>query len=308
MVEVLASGLFTTIQDNGRFGYQEFGMPVSGVMDKDAFMLANWLVGNNANEAVLEITLIGPKLRFLEKTYIGLTGADISPKINGISIEMYATIEIEIGDVLEFGKLNSGCRTYLAFQGGINTNKEMNSRSTYSYAKIGGMSGSTLKKGDCFPLLISKLIPLKKVPTSYQLKYSSLLTVRVIEGIEENLFDQKSLENFYQKEFTITSNSNRMGYKLEGEKLSLSKPFEMLSSGIVKGTIQIPQNGNPIVLLSDAQTTGGYPRIANVISVDIPFLGQQKPGDKIRFRKVSLSEAQSLFYNKGKKFELLLSN
>jgi antagonist of KipI len=306
MVEILTAGLYTTIQDIGRFEFQEFGVPVSGAMDKDAMKLANWLVGNSSNNAVLEITLTGPKLKFHQDTRIGLTGANISPTINGVSVEMNKTLIICKGDVLEFGKLIFGCRTYLSFSGGINIQEEMKSRSTYVYAKIGGVIGEPLSKGDRIPLNEFNDFGVKVVPNEFTLKYTTALTVRVISGIEEKLFTRKSLESFYNTEFTISSNSNRMGYRLNGEKLYLKDPVEILSSGIVEGTIQVPQNGNPIVLLADSQTTGGYPRIANVISVDIPFLGQQKPGDKIRFKKVSLEEAQSLLYNKEQRMKKIL--
>lgn len=307
MIEVLSGGLFTTIQDSGRFDFQEFGMPISGALDNDALFFANWLVGNNKNEAVIEITLTGPKLKFHEDAYIGLTGANMSPKINGVPVEMNETIHVQKEDVLEFGLLLFGCRTYISVAGGIPVEKKMNSRSTYFYAQIGGVSGTALKKGDFIPLIAKSDVFIKRVPKEFQLKYASLLVVRVIEGIENAFFTEESLKFFYQNEYTITANSNRMGYKLKGEKLNLKRSFEMLSSGIVEGTIQVPQNGQPIVLLADSQTTGGYPRIANVISVDIPFLAQQKPGDKIRFRKVSLEQAQSLLYNKEKQLKKLLS-
>lgn len=307
MIEVLKPGLFSTIQDIGRTGYVEFGMPTAGVMDEDAFRLANWLVGNDLNSAVLEITLNGPKLVFHCKTFIAITGAKMNPRINGIPVSMYETINIERGDLLEFGELITGCRTYISVSGGITTKKKLGSRATYTYAEIGGIDGTVLKKGNKIPISEVFKCELKKVPDNFQLKYASLLTIRVIAGPEEDKFEKKALEKFYKTEFIISNQSNRMGYKLSGKEIKLKKTFEMLSSGIVNGTIQIPQDGNPIILLADGQTTGGYPRIANIISVDIPFLGQQKPGDKIRFKKIGVNEAQSLLSNKENSYSKLFS-
>jgi len=305
MIELMTSGFHTLLQDAGRRGFQQYGMPVSGVLDFDAYRLANWLVGNSLKEAVLEITLIGPTIRFHENTFIAITGADISPTFDGVEGEMYKTIFVKKGVVLKFGKLKLGCRAYISFSGGILVPEEMNSVSTYTYAKIGGLEGNALCKGVILNLGEQKKCLLREVPKIMQLKGSSLLAVRVLSGIENNLFDEMSLKAFYTTEYKIQVQSNRMGYRMEGEKLQLKKPSEMISSGIVKGTIQIPKNGEPIILLADAQTTGGYPRIANVISADISYLAQQRPGDFIRFRKVTLEQAQSLYYNKEREFNIL---
>jgi biotin-dependent carboxylase-like uncharacterized protein len=308
MIEVLKPGFFTLIQDAGRFGYQEFGIPVSGVLDLDSFRLANWLVGNPMDEAVLEVLFTGPTLKFLIDTYIGITGADMQPMINGVSVQMYTTIKVDKGSFLSFGKLQSGCRSYVSFAGSFQLEKEMGSLSTYTYAKLGGLKGRELRKGDALQLKEVENRKLKVVPEKFHIIPYQIVSVRVVEGTEAVLFLEKELEKFYTHEFVIRSESNRMGIRLEGVYIESPSSFEMLSSGIVKGTIQLPPNGEPILLLADAQTTGGYPRIANVIQADLSLLAQQKPGDRIRFRKISLEEAHSLAYNKKMDFNKVLKN
>ena len=308
MIEILKAGFYTSIQDLGRQGFQEYGMPVSGAMDKDVARLANWLVGNSLEEAVLEITLIGPTIKFHKNTQVAITGADINATLDGMPIEMYKTIFVNKGMVLKFGKLISGCRTYLSFVKGFCIPKEMGSYATYAYAKVGGLFGVALKKGDCITLGDFEEKNIKEVPKEFQQRVTSLLAIRVVPGIENSLFDEKYLELFYASEYKISSRSNRMGYRMQGEKLKTNSSVEMISSGVIQGTIQVPQNGQPIILGVDAQTTGGYPRIANVITADMSYLAQQKPGDIIRFRKVALAEAQSLLFNKEKKLELLFKS
>lgn len=298
MIEVLNPGFYTLIQDQGRFGYQEFGMPVSGALDLDSYRLANWLVQNIHNEAILEVTLSGPTLKFHKNTQIAITGANMQPIIDGVLVLMYQTITVEKGSVLSFKGLLSGCRAYIAISGGVLLENEMGSKSTYAYANLGGFKGRKLLKKDTLKLKTKKNVIKRCIPKDFHPNYFSLLSVRVIEGPEAFLFSQEEIHKFYSTEFEILPESNRMGFRLKGQQIQYSSPFEMLSSGVVKGTIQIPVNGQPIVLLSDTQTTGGYPRIGNVIQIDLPLLAQQKPGDRIRFRIISLKEAQSLAYNK----------
>lgn len=305
MIEVLKSGFYSLIQDAGRFGFQEFGMPVSGVMDKDSYRLANFLVGNVLGEAVLEITMVGPKLQFEKDTFIGLVGADISPKLDGETIQMYKTIQVLKGSVMTFGKLKNGCRCYLAVAGGFDVLSEMGSKSTYAYANIGGVDGRELSRGNLLKVGKQRSIEIKTVADELHLKQFAVMSVRVVEGPEFDLLSAGDVDSFFSKEFTISNNSDRMGMRLKGVVLAAPK-MEMISSGIVNGTIQLPPSGEPIILLAEAQTTGGYPRVANVIKSDLPILAQQKPGDKIRFRKVSIKEAQANFFNKEKRFKDLL--
>jgi len=305
MIEVLKPGFYTLIQDAGRFAYQEFGMPISGVLDMDSYRLANWLVGNRTGEAVLEIVIQGPKLQFKKDTFIALTGADVSPKVDGYTISMYKTIRILKGSVLSFGELKNGYRCYLSINGGLTIENEMGSRSTYTYAAIGGLKGRELRKNDVLKLAVQKRLKIRDIPIEFRTRQFSTMSVRVMEGPEFELLPICDREVLFNQEFTLGHNSNRMGCRLEGTPLNAIKK-EIISSGAVNGTIQLPANGNPIVLLAEAQTTGGYPRIAIIIKADLPLLAQQKPGDKIRFRKVSLEQAQAIGFNKEKRFQELL--
>lgn len=307
MIEVLKPGLFSVIQDVGRFEYQEFGMPTSGVLDLDSFRLANWLVGNITGQEVLEVVLLGPSLKFHCDAFVGIVGADMSPMVDGVSVSMNKTLHVTKGTVLSFGKLISGFRSYISVFGGFGIFEEMGSKSTYVNANVGGIEGRALKKGDFFKLQKCKNLPSKSIPKRFQIQYFSTMPIRITEGPEFNLFTSLEIADFLSSEFTLSSDSNRMGIRLEGALLSSEKE-EMISSGIVNGTIQVPSNGKPIVLLSEAQTTGGYPRIANVIKSDLPFLGQLAPGSKIRFRKVSLSEAQLDYKNKEQQYARLLNS
>lgn len=307
MIEVLKPGLHTLIQDCGRKEFQSFGVPVSGAMDSDASLFANYLVGNTADEAVLEITLIGPSLKFKVPTFIAITGASMQPKINGKAVEMYKTLKIEKGAVLTFGKLEFGCRTYVAVSGGISVEKVMGSRSTYTYASLGGLNGRALLKGDILPIDAAENCIEKSVPKEFQLHYTRLLPVRIVKGIEFDWFKEISIQQFLTQEYKIKRESNRMGYRLEGPILKLIEKKELISSAVLKGTVQISNDGKPIILLADAQTIGGYPRIAQVISADIAAIGQQKPGDKIRFRLVDLNEVQFLWKQKQKRLEMFFS-
>lgn len=305
MIEIIKPGFYTLIQDVGRNQFQEYGMPVSGVMDYDSYRLANWLVENTSGEAVLEITMTGPEILFLEETEIGITGADMSPSINGKVIEMYTTVLVSKDDILSFGKLKNGFRSYLSVNGGFEVANEMNSRSTYVYAKIGGMDGRALRVRDLIPLGLRRSVSLKKVPKQLVIKPFSVTSIRVILGPEFGVLNHGEQSCFFSTEYCIDNNSNRMGYRLKGEAIAHDSK-EILSTGIVNGTVQLPPGGMPIVLLADAQTTGGYPRIAMVIKSDLPLLAQLKPGDVLRFRKVSLEEAQANFYNKENQFKDLL--
>ena len=307
MIEVLKGGFQSLIQDEGRVGYRNFGVPVSGAMDYDALRFANWLVGNPIHTAVVEMTMTGASLKFETHTFIAVTGAHMNACLNGKPIHRNETVAVERGSILSFGKLEEGFRAYLAVAGGFQIDVFLNSISTYLYASIGGLNGKSLQKGDMLPILEKKKMVLRKLPDHFSKgKVSSLLKVRVLLGIEYHLFTEASRKLFFQSEFQIHADSNRMGYRMSGQVIEHSCREEMLSSGIVGGTIQVPENGNPIILLADSQTIGGYPRIANVASVDIPYLAQQKPGDKIRFQKISLEESQALSFNKEKKLGFLL--
>ncbi len=286
---VLKPGLLTTIQDVGRFGYQQFGMPVSGAMDIQSLKTANFLVGNKENEACLEATASGPKIEFDSKTYIAICGADMQANINGICIDMYKTIEVKKGDVLSFNGLISGFRTYIAFAGGINVPFVMKSKSTYLRGKIGGYKGRQLIKGDIIDLGNYDSIPItRKIEKDTIPVYKDKFTARIIPGPEADHFTVKGLSDFLYSEFTVSDLSDRMGYRLLGNKIEHKISADIVSSGLAFGTIQVPAHGEPIIMMADRQTTGGYTRIGNIISNDSPKIAQLKPGDKISFKEVNL--------------------
>lgn len=301
MLTIVKPGLLTTIQDLGRYGWQKYGIVVSGAMDPIAHRLANILVMNDENCPTLEMTLVGATLRFEENTVIALTGADMSPRLNGRRIPIGTAIAVEKGDVLEFGIAEDGCRTYLAVHGGFDVPRVFKSSSTYLRAGFGGFKGRTLEKGD--------RIKRKKTDSTFFQKVKNMRrrwaisryfypprsrTVRVMKGRQFQLFTKESQQAFFREPFTVTSDSDRMGYRLTGPTLSLTKKFEMISEGVAFGSIQVPASGDPIVLLADRQTVGGYPKIAQIATVDFSTIAQKKPGDEITFSEITVEEAQML--------------
>lgn len=308
-IRVLHSGLLTTIQDIGRYGSQKFGVIVSGAMDSYSLRLANLLVGNKEKEATLEITLFGTTLQFDEDTLISITGGDFLPTIDGKKVLSWRPILIKKNSVLKFNSAIKGSRAYVAFAGGIDIPEIMESKSTYLRANIGGFKGRALQKGDIFSVgevseIGEKLIEqLKNSDATWSVDFNNLIRfeqnqyIRVIKGTEFNRFDRKSQNTFFEKPYTLTVQSDRMGYRLDGPTLSLAENFELLSEGVTFGTVQIPSNGQPIILMADRQTTGGYPKIAQVITADLPSLAQIQPTGTIRFKEVTLAEAENEIFN-----------
>ncbi|SDZ68245.1 antagonist of KipI [Evansella caseinilytica] len=297
VLEVIEPGLHTTVQDLGRHGYQKYGIGPSGVMDDYAFQLANILVGNEREEAGLEITMIGPSLRVLQDTVIAITGASLSPSLDRQPLPMWTSVYVKKGQEIRFGKPQSGVRAYLAVAGGIQVPEVMGSKSTNVKSRFGGLDGRALAAKDILPsmpmakesvrLRKGKRLPRKMVPVCGQ-----EASVRVLAGPQEGLFTAESVSAFYSTGFQISPQSDRMGYRLTGEKkLELRDNTEMITDAVATGAIQVPGNGEPILLMADRQTSGGYPKIANVISADLWKVAQRLPGQTIRFEKVTLAEA-----------------
>ncbi|WP_010241134.1 5-oxoprolinase subunit C family protein [Clostridium arbusti] len=317
-IAVLNPGLLTSIQDLGRVGFQKYGVIVSGAMDTYSLRLANILVGNEEGEAALEITLVGPVLMLKKGIVFAITGADISPTIDGESVPLWRPVYLNKDSILKFGACKSGCRAYLAFAGGFKIASVMGSKSTYMRAGIGGYKGRTLKKDDILELenpekksidIINKLSkPLSSnkfiVPNWYiremQNEKCDVTTIRIIRERQFKNFTDESIKDFFHSSFNISIKSDRMGYRLNGAKLKLKEPVEMISEAVYFGTIQVPSDGNPIILLADRQTTGGYPKIAQIVSVDIQKIVQLKPNEKIRFKEISLEDAERLYFKREK--------
>jgi antagonist of KipI len=310
-VVVLKPGMHTLLQDTGRYGFQHLGVPVSGAMDLFSHRVANVLAGNSGDEATLEITLQGPRLEFSDDTLIALCGADLSPAIGGEAVPEGKPVRVRAGAVLEFGACRAGCRAYLAVNGGFAVPPVMGSRSTYETAGFGGLEGRALARGDrletggqaagLYPSLDVKhgkrpfAHPKWAVNQHIEKLGRSPQVVRVIPGRHWEAFAPASRNAFTEGTFRLAPESNRMGFRLEGPEIRLERPLELLSEAVSFGTIQVPPGGRPIVLMADRQTTGGYPRIAEVAAVDLHLLAQLKPGDGLRFELVSLAQAQALY-------------
>lgn len=308
-VKVLHPGLLTTIQDIGRYGSQKFGIIVSGAMDSYSLRLANLLVGNDQGEGALEITWFGTSLKFKQDQLIAITGGDLTASLNGDKAPLWRPILARKGSILTFKSGSKGARAYIAFAGGIAVPERMGSKSTYLHAGIGGFRGRALQKEDAFEcgkmneISQSLFFKLKNMPKhfNWSINYSKLIylqqrqTIRVLKGTEFERFDAKSKQLFFKESYRLTTQSDRMGSQLEGATLSLAEDFELLSEGVTYGTIQVPTNGQPTILMADRQTTGGYPKIGQVISADLPSLAQLQPNAIIHFKEASLDEAESEF-------------
>ncbi len=293
-IRIHQPGLLTTIQDLGRFGYQQYGMPIAGAMDTHSMRLANYLVGNSSGEACLEATLLGPEIEFLADSCIGICGGVAPTTINPNPVELNRTLFVKKGEVLRFDMMRSGCRLYIAFAGGIKVPKVMGSKSTYLRGKIGGFNGRKLESGDEIEVGGKTVHEIRTIPSECLLPLQSIQNIRIISGPEINRFTFEGIQAFLNSEYSISPQSDRMGYRLSGSKITHNNRADILSSGLANGAIQVPSHGEPIIMLADHQTVGGYTRIANVITVDLPILGQMKAGDKIRFKEVKLDEGHDL--------------
>ena len=294
-IRVLNPGLACTFQDLGRHGFQHLGVPANGVMDENAHRLANLLVGNQAEQATLEITLQGPQLVFQAGTVIALAGADLGATLDGAPLKPLQAVRVRCGAVLAFGKRISGARAYLAVRDGYLLGDTLGSTSTYGRGAYGGFCGRALRRDDVIGIASGFANPPRVLlPRQSQLLGYDDGPIRVVAGREWALFQPASQARLLSSAYRIDNQSERMGYRLSGEAIELVEPVNMLSEAVGFGTIQVPPDGQPIVLMADRQTTGGYPKIASVISVDLPRLAQKLPGEEVRFERVSLEQAQVL--------------
>lgn len=302
-VVVHKPGILTTMQDLGRRGKQDVGVPVSGAIDDIAFRLANAILGNDPGAAALEITLIGPKLEFTTANWIAISGADLSPSLiraetSPSAIEMNKAVRVESGDIIEFGKRRSGLRAYLAVGGGFQAEELFGSVSTHVRSGLGGLEGRAIKSGDRLYLTDNQPEP----PAPFDIPHwSKVLTaegtvlVRFSYGREYSQFTDDSLDAFVTQSFSILPQSDRMAYRLKGPSIRrLPGLPDILSEAVTFGTVQVPPSGQPIILMADRQTTGGYPRIAQISQVDLPILAQLPPGQRLKFRRITLGESQAL--------------
>lgn len=296
-MKILRAGQLTTVQDLGRPGLRAAGVPVSGAMDSFALRIANALVGNPEAAAALEFTLVGPELAFSAPATIAIGGMECE------GIPSWKPLTVAAGESLNLSRCLHGCRGYLAVAGGIDVPVVLGSRSTYLRAGLGGWAGRALRDGDVLPIGAAVTEhagaggPVgPAVPNGWRIdprvlpNYSPTAAVRVLRGGQAEEFGQA----LYGTEFSISPQSDRMGLRLTGRKLERNSTEDLLSVAVAPGSIQVPPDGQPLVLMADAQTIGGYPQVAHVITADLPVLAQLRPGDTVRFLEVSLEEAHRL--------------
>lgn len=297
-VSVLEAGLLTTVQDLGRPGQLRYGIPASGPVDRQAFILANRLVGNPDAAAALECTLAGPTLQMMGEGVVAVTGADMALTVNGREFPRWTAIRVKAGDVVRLGSSRSGVRAYLALAGGIDVPLVLGSRSTYVRGRLGGYQGRPLKPGDRLSVgappdrphrLEGRTVRPEIIPA-----YGPEVEVRVILGPQDDRFTSEGIEAFLQGLYEMTPQSDRMGARFRGPVIAHTRGHDIISDGVPLGGVQVVGDGQPIVLLVDRQSTGGYTKIATVCSFDVGRVGQVRPGQRVRFRSVSVGEAHAM--------------
>ena len=307
---VQRAGFLTSVQDLGRTGFRQFGVSTSGALDSFALRVANLLVGNDEGAAGLEITLGGLQLRFEDERVVAWCGGEFDVQIGSRALPAGHVAHLQRGSELKFGRAQIGCRCWLAISGGIDVPAVLGSRSTELRANFGGLEGRVLRDGDVLPLArgpgssppatgISSwggphdwVSPAKRYPT-----------LRFIRGVHWNRFNSSTLQCFTSEAFGVSSDSDRMGIRLDGPELKRKEETDLVSEGVAPGTIQVPPGGKPILLLGDCQTIGGYPKIAHVITVDLSIAAQLRTGDSVRFLEVSLQDAHRLLLERERDLE-----
>ncbi|MGN7415652.1 biotin-dependent carboxyltransferase family protein [Paenibacillus sp. SAF-068] len=327
-IEVIRPGLLSSVQDEGRIGYRRYGIHPGGVMDTFAARAANMLVGNSRHAAVLEMTMMGPELRFQESQLVSLCGADLTATVDHLPVPLWRPVLMRAGSVLKFGPCRQGLRGYLAFAGGIAVPDVMGSRSTDLKTGLGGLEGRALHVADllstgepseeaqgCMKRLEQQvelserdhriLAPAWFLSERERPDYYGRCVIRVMESKDSSLFSEASLGQFYAEKYVISPQSDRMGYRLQGSRLELDQPLERLSEAVIYGTVQVPPDGQPIILMADHQTIGGYPVIAQVAQVDMPILAQARPGTRISFAQITHDQARQLYMEQENNMQLM---
>ena len=292
------SGIHTTVQDRGRIGFQDVGVPVSGPLDVVSLALANALVGNEPGAPALEMLLQGPTLEVAcDAVRVALVGSDVALEVGGPNARKVppgSSARLQRGETLAVARLGVSACAYLAVEGGIQVPLCLGSASTYVRGGLGGVEGRALRPGDRLPLAQAS-VPVrgeKRLARAPDLGLEQV--IRVVLGPQADFFDAQAIAAFLSGEYRVSVQADRMGLRLDGPALRHARGSDIVSDGIVAGAIQVPGSGQPIVLMADAQTTGGYPKIATVISADVPLLGRRKPGSLVRFAAVDVAQAQAL--------------
>lgn len=290
-IRVETPGLSTTIQDLGRFGYAHLGISPAGAADSLSFRIANLLVGNDENAPALEMTLLGAKLKFDESAVVALTGAACDCKVGSAHMPANAVFDVPAGTVLECGSMTDGARCYLSVQGGFDVPLVMASASTLAAGHIGGFQGRRLQSGDVLRVRRHGPMRVNSLRAGALDALRAPQPLRVTEGPQQDWFGAEAFETLFSSAYIVSEQSDRSGLRLRGEAVRPHEPSELLTEGVSLGAIQVPQDGQPIILFVDQQTTGGYPKIANVIAADMHRVGQLRPRDTVRLVEVSIPEA-----------------
>lgn len=309
-IKIIKAGILATVQDTGRTGFRNIGVGSAGAMDLFAMQVSNYLSGNSGDEAVIEINFPAPEILFEQDAIIGISGADFSATLNEVSVPTWRTLFVTRDSILKFRKPVSGARLYLAVSGGWQADQWLGSYSTHLKLGVAGHCGRALKKNDevrfstaVLPVTGNKILPPLFPGPGPEKFYATLNGIRYVEGPEYNLLTDTAKRSLEQQNITISAQSDRMGYRLNNEPLSLHSPVELISSPVDAGTVQLLPTGPLIILMADHQTTGGYPRIAAVIKADLPKLAQANPGQVLNFTKISLADAEDAYFNMQRSLE-----
>jgi len=294
VIRILDAGPQTTVQDLGRTGRMRYGIPPSGPVDRFAFVLANRLLGNPDTAAALECTLMGPRFELTAAGAIAVTGADMPVTVNGQDAPGWATIAVKSGDVVKLGAARTGVRSYVGFAGGLDVPLVLGSRATYLRGRIGGLQGRALRKGDELAILPSGSVNPRRVARRDIPDYTGEPTVRAVLGPQADRFTDEGLRALFGGRYEVLPQSDRMGSRLRGPRIEHARGHDIISDGIALGSIQVPGDGQPIVLLVDRQSTGGYTKAATICSSDIWRVGQARPGQWLRFQSIEVEEAHRL--------------
>jgi biotin-dependent carboxylase-like uncharacterized protein len=299
---VKQAGMLSLLQDSGRYGQHKLGLTTGGPMDAVAFNWANRLVGNNLSATAIEITVGGLELEATIATSIAVTGANMALTINDEDKSLWQTQSINAGDIIKLGFASEGMRGYLAVANGFNVAPQFGSTATVSREKIGGINGGPLLAGDVLPCEATIAVKKLVLAAQYRPTYSKAAILRVVQGYQQDSFSNHQQWRFFNSEYTVSNRSDRMGFRLEGAEISCDING-ILSEGICFGAIQIPADGQPIVLLNDRQTIGGYPKIGSVLSIDCAKLAQLPVGGKIQFQAIDIYKAQNLIHLAQSQFQ-----
>ena len=301
VIQVQAAGLFNTVQDLGREGFGPMGVSSSGAADAMSLRIGNRLVGNTEGAAGLEMTLLGGAFLFSAGGVVALAGADFGATLDNVRVELWTSFEVRAEQTLRLGPTRAGARCYLCVRGGIVVKDFLGSASTHILSGLGGHDGRALRKGDVLKIgAESGAIRKRRISARALAELQPRKTLRVTEGPQRDWFSEEAQRVFYGSAYRVAEESNRMGLRLEGAAIAPPSGGEMISEGVSLGAIQVPEGGQPIILFVEQQTTGGYPKIANVISADFHSLGQLRPRDEIRFERVEMETARALLIEQEK--------